>query len=130
MRATRFTIGLATLAVLASGGCGSGSGSSGSQSTTSASGLAPIHGPYAPSIDPANFVATVDNRYWPLAPGTAFHYEGTRGTTPQTDDEVVTHRTVRILGIACTVVLDTVSEKGRAVERTLDYYAEDKQGNV
>jgi len=128
MRATRFTSGLAILAVIASAGCGSGS--SGSQSTASASELAPIHGRYAPSIDPANFVATVDNKYWPLEPGTAFHYEGTRGTTPQTDDEVVTHRTVRILGIPCTVVLDTVSEKGRAVERTLDYYAQDKQGNV
>jgi hypothetical protein len=127
MTATRFTVGLAVLAVLASGGCGSGSGS---ESAASASGLAPIHGRYAPSIDPANFVATVDNKYWPLAPGTAFHYEGTRGTTPQADDEVVTHRTVRILGIACTVVLDTVSEKGRAVERTLDYYAQDRQGNV
>jgi hypothetical protein len=129
MRATRFTIAFALLAGLASGGCGSGS--SHSQSTApSPSMLAPIHGRYAPSIDAANFVATVDNKYWPLAPGTTFHYEGTRGKTPQTDDEVVTNRTVRILGIACTVVRDTVSEHGRAVERTFDYYAQDKQGNV
>jgi hypothetical protein len=129
MRATRFTIAFAVLAGLASGGCGSGS--SGSQSTAaSASGLAPIHGSYAPSIDAANFVATVDNKYWPLAPGTTLHYEGTRGNTPQTDDVVVTHRTVRILGIACTVVRDIVSEHGRAVQRTFDYYAQDKQGNV
>jgi hypothetical protein len=27
-----------------------------------ASELAPIHGPYSPKIDPANFVAKVDNR--------------------------------------------------------------------
>jgi hypothetical protein len=87
-------------------------------------------GRYAPSIDAANFVATVDNQYWPLAPGTTLHYEGTRGKTPQTDDVVVTNRTVRILGIACTVVRDTVSEHGRAVERTFDYYAQDEQGNV
>jgi hypothetical protein len=72
----------------------------------------------------------VDNQYWPLAPGTTLHYEGTRGKTPQTDDVVVTNRTVRILGIACTVVRDTVSEHGRAVERTFDYYAQDGQGNV
>jgi hypothetical protein len=53
-----------------------------------------------------------------------------RGTTPQTDDEVVLQRQKRILGIAATVVRDTVSERGRPIERTLDYYAQDKQGNV
>src|SRR5436189_3688624 len=130
MRATAFTIACALLLGVTSS-CGS-SAPRATQITTapSASGLAPIHGRYAPTIDAANFVATVDNKYWPLEPGTAFHYQGTRGKTPQTDDEVVTDRTVRILGIACTVVRDTVSEHGRAVERTLDYYAQDKQGNV
>jgi hypothetical protein len=92
--------------------------------------LAPIHGKYSPQIRPADFVATVDNRYWPLKPGTAFHYRGVRGTTAQTDDEVVTHQPKRILGIDCTVVRDTVAEGGRAIERTFDWYAQDKQGNV
>jgi hypothetical protein len=53
-----------------------------------------------------------------------------RGRTPQTDDELVTRRTEQILGVTCTVVRDTVSEHGRPIERTLDYYAQDKQGNV
>src|SRR5437867_929732 len=66
--------------------------------------LAPIHGTYSPSIDPSNFVAEVTNPYWPLLPGTAYHFRGVRGATPQTDDEVVTHRTKQILGIPCTVV--------------------------
>jgi hypothetical protein len=92
--------------------------------------LAPIHGTYAPKIDPANFVATIDNRYQPFKPGTTFHFVGVRGTTRQTDDEVVLHRTTRILGVRCTVVRDTVSEHGRAVERTDDWYAQDEQGNV
>jgi hypothetical protein len=92
--------------------------------------LAPIHGSYAPRIDPANFVAAIDNRYLPYKPGTTFHFEGVRGTTPQTDDQVVLHRTKRVLGVTCTVVRDTVSEHGRAVERTDDWYAQDKQGNV
>jgi hypothetical protein len=92
--------------------------------------LAPIHGTYAPKIDPTNFVTTIDNRYLPYKPGTTFHYEGVRGHTPQTDDEVVLHRTKRILGVRSTVVRDTVSEHGRAVERTDDWYAQDKQGNV
>jgi hypothetical protein len=96
----------------------------------SASTLAPIHGRYSPSIDPANFVAAVDNRYWPLKPGTAFHFKGVRGTTPQTDDEAVTRQVKRVLGIRCTVVRDTVSANGRPIERTFDWYAQDRQGNV
>jgi hypothetical protein len=100
------------------------------QTSPPAGELAPIHGTYAPKIDPANFVANIDNRYLPFKPGTTFHFEGVRGTTRQTDDEVVTHRTKRILGVTSTVVRDTVSEHGRAVERTDDWYAQDKQGNV
>lgn len=76
---TTLTIVCAVLAAVASG-CGS----SGSQTTAGApENLAPTRGTYAPSIDAANFVATVDNKYWPLEPGTAFHYEGTKGSTPQ-----------------------------------------------
>jgi hypothetical protein len=92
--------------------------------------LAPIHGTYAPKIDAANFVTVIDNRYLPYKPGTTFHFKGVRGTTRQTDVEGVLHRTKRILGVRCTVVRDTVSERGRAVERTDDWYAQDKQGNV
>jgi len=114
-------------------GCGS-SDSEGSSSTSagspSASTLAPIRGRYSPSIDPSNFVTTIDNRYFPLKPGTAYHFEGVRGTTAQTDDEVVTDQTKRILGIDCTVVRDTVSEHGTPIELTFDWYAQDKQGNV
>jgi hypothetical protein len=98
--------------------------------TTPPGELAPLHGTYAPKIDPANFVARIDNRYLPYEPGTRFHFEGVRGTTRQTDDQVVLHRTKRILGVTCTVVRDTVSEHGRAVERTDDWYAQDRQGNV
>ena len=95
-----------------------------------ASSPAPIHGKYAPKIDPANFVAAVDNPYFPLKRGTAFHFKGFRDKTPQTDDAVVTSRTVVIMGVKCTAVRDTVAEHGKAVERTFDFYAQDKQGNV
>src|ERR671936_156619 len=102
---------IAVVLVVVLSGCGS-SGRKQSSSTTarpgSASALAPVHGPYSPKIDVKNFVAKVDNPLWPLQPGTAYHFKGVRGTTPQTDDEVVLHRT----------------------KRTLDYYAQDKDGNV
>ena len=93
--------------------------------------LAPLHvSHYSPTIDPGDFVRTIDNRYWPLEPGTGYHYKGVRGHTRQRDDEVVLHRTKVIAGVTCTVVRDTVSERGRAVERTFDWYAQDTDGNV
>ena len=124
------TIALAVLAIGAASGVASSSSSAPASTSPSASDLAPVHGAYNPHIDPANFARKVDNRFLPFIPGTRFRYEGVRGTTPQTDTEVVLHKTKRILGIRCTVVRDTVSERGKAVERTFDYYAQDKQGNV
>jgi hypothetical protein len=92
--------------------------------------LAPIHGPYAPKIDAANFVAKIDNRFLPYRPGMRIHFVGFKGTVRQTDDEHVLHRTKTILGIKSTVVRDTVSQRGHAIELTDDFYAQDKQGNV
>lgn len=122
MRAKRIALVSSALLVAASSATG--------RATPAGSSPAPIHGKYAPKIDPANFIAAVDNPYFPLKPGTAFHFRGFRGKTPQTDDAVVTSRTVVILGVKCTAVRDTVSEHGKPVERTFDFYAQDKQGNV
>jgi hypothetical protein len=127
------TAAIFIVALLLASGCGSNVGSRSSRTTTqssSAPSLAPVRRPYSPSIDPANFVTKVDNPYWPLAPGTGFHFRGVRGHVPQRDDEVVTHDTVQLLGVRCTVVRDTVSEHGRPIERTRDFYAQDDQGNV
>jgi hypothetical protein len=113
-------------------GCGS-SGSSTSSTTEPKKPAQPawvVDTSYAPTIDPANFVTTIDNRYFPLEVGTGFHYTGTADGTAQTDDMVVTDQTKLILGVTCTVVEDTVSEHGTPIERTFDWYAQDKQGNV
>jgi hypothetical protein len=107
-----------------------GAGSTEAQSRKPAPPKWVLHGPYNPSITPADFVSKIDNRYLPLTPGTTFHVRRYSDTTPQTDDVVVTHQTKEILGIRCTVVRDTVSEHGKAVERTFDWYAQDKHGNV
>jgi hypothetical protein len=129
--ATAASIALAALVAIIASGCGSASSSTTSVAAgPSASTLAPIHGKYSPTLDPANFVSTIDNPYWPLKPGTAYHFKGVRGTTPQTDDETVTSQTKTIIGIPSTQVNDVVSEHGKPVERTRDYYAQDKWGNV
>ena len=120
----------AGLALLAAA-CGSSGGGS---SATTAAGPSPppweMHGAYAPKVDPANFVATIDNRYFPLIPGTTFHYVGVKDGARQNDDMAVTHQTRQIAGITATVVRDTVSQGGKAIERTYDWYAQDRQGNV
>jgi hypothetical protein len=134
---TRWVLTASAFAMLAAiaAGCGSsgdGSSSTSTPSPTSASDLAPIHGAYSPAIDQSNFVSSIDNRYFPLKPGTAFHYEGVaeNGKTPQTDDMFVTHQTKQILGVTSTVVRDIVSSHERPIERTFDWYAQDKGGNV
>ena len=113
--------------VLASLAVGAGSGHNSRRPTRPKWAL---HGPYHPKINPADFVSGIDNGYFPLEPGTTFHYSGYSGKTRQTDDAVVLHRTKVVVGIRCTVVRDSVSERGRVVERTFDWYAQDKDGNV
>lgn len=87
-------------------------------------------GGYDPTIDPADFVRRVTNDYFPLTPGATLVYEGTKAGKMQRDTFVVTRKTRTILGVVCTVVRDTVTLNGRPVERTFDWYAQDKAGNV
>jgi hypothetical protein len=128
----RLAVGVALVAALAAG-CGS-SGSNASSSTTRPAKPAQpawvLTGSYSPTIDPSNFVTTIDNRFFPLQPGTTFHFRGTAGGTPQRDDMVVTSQTKSVLGVTCTVVKDTVSEHGQPIERTFDWYAQDQAGDV
>jgi hypothetical protein len=113
--------------LFAGGAAAAGTGSGGRPGSAPA--LAPIEKPYHPKV-PSKFVGTVDNRYWPLKPGTAFHYRGVRGHTRQTDNELVTHKTKKIIGITATVVRDTVRQNGKRIERTFDWYAQDRYRNV
>jgi hypothetical protein len=78
------------------------------------------------NLDAADFVARVDNPYWPMAPGSRWvSREG-----PQRNVVTVTDRPKRILGIDATVVHDVVTEDGELVEDTWDWYAQDKDGNL
>src|SRR5579859_3466338 len=71
---------------------------------------------YNPAINPADFVTTIDNHYYPLKPGTVFIYDGTKGGKSQHDVVTVTHATRLILGVSTTVVRDQVSEEGKLTE--------------
>jgi hypothetical protein len=83
-----------------------------------------------PSFDPGNFVAKVDNRFFPLPIGTRFTYVGEEDGEPERDLVDVTDQQKTILGVKVTVVRDRVFQSGELTEETLDWYAQDKKGNV
>jgi hypothetical protein len=80
--------------------------------------------------DPSNFVDKVDNKFFPLEPGTTFIYKGETDGVPTTNRTIVTHHTKEILGVKTTVVRDRAFERERLVEDTFDWYAQDQDGNV
>jgi hypothetical protein len=83
-------------------------------------------------LKPADFTTKIDNPYWPMKPGSRWVYretdpDGTRQRVVVT----VTHKTKRIAnGITARVVHDVVTERGKPVEVTDDWYAQDNAGNV
>lgn len=72
----------------------------------------------------------IDNPYFPLKPGTTFIYEGTSEGHAERDVVEVTNRVKVILGVPCVEVHDVVYHDGTIVEDTLDWYAQDAEGNV
>ena len=86
--------------------------------------------PYKPVIDPAAFVDKITNPLFPLTPGTTYIYEGTRDGVPRRDETTVTNETKTIMGVACIVVRDVATSNNVVVEKTTDWYAQDKDGNV
>jgi hypothetical protein len=89
-------------------------------------------GPYDPVIDPADFSTStvIDNQYFPLTPGTTYIYEGTTEKGNEHDEVTVTSETKVILGVTCVAIRDTVTVDGEVIEDTIDWYAQDKNGNV
>jgi hypothetical protein len=89
-----------------------------------------------PPLDPAQFSTTVDN---PLFPASTMRFKSMRGTERDAEsgrlirirvETRVLRRTVRVAGVPVLVVQDRDFEDGRLVERTLDYFAQDRQRNV
>src|SRR5215208_6122352 len=63
---------------------------------------------YASHINPSDFTTKIDNKYFPLKPGTTFVYRGKSGGNPERDVMSVTHATKQIMGVKCVVVDDRV----------------------
>jgi hypothetical protein len=85
---------------------------------------------YAPHINPADFTTKIDNKYFPLKPGTTLVYRGKAKDATEGDIVNVTSDTRNIMGVDCVVVDDRVTEDGELTEQTYDWYAQDQKGNV
>ena len=89
--------------------------------------------PYDPQINPANFVdparigtTVAPNPYFLLLPGREMVYR-------EGNEEIrvmVTNETRVIAGVTTRVVHDEVKVDGETIEDTIDWYAQDVQGNV
>src|SRR4051812_30271412 len=101
---------LSLAAVLAFGVGAVASASSSAAKVTIQSGA----GPGWPStISSSDFVRHVDNRWFPLVPGSRYVYRGRKDNTRMVDVLKVTHKTKSILGVRTTVVHDEVLMHGR-----------------
>jgi hypothetical protein len=89
--------------------------------------------PYDPKFEPSQFVNPLDiggsvnpNPWFPLIPGREMQYKST------SEDVYVTFtKQVKLIdGVPCLVVLDRVEVNGALAESTVDWFAQDLQGNV
>jgi hypothetical protein len=106
-------IGLAAVAVLVVTGCGQ-------DRTKSATPTGPAAGPTAATANP----------YFPLKPGTSYVFDGLRDGKPQHTEVTVTNETKTIMGVSTVVVRDVVTSNGALVEKTTDWYAQKRNGDV
>ncbi len=118
----RVVAGIAVVAAIGVTGAGA----------VTAGGVALPQGGEVVTLDPSDFSVKIDNPYWPMKPGTRWTYRETDS------DGAVRRVVVRVTretkemadGITARLVRDTVTEDGKLVEDTWDYYAQDKAGNV
>ncbi len=84
------------------------------------------------TLNPADFTTNITNPYWPMKPGNRWVYRETApGGTKQRVVVRVRQKTKKIAnGITARIVNDAVTERGKPVEITDDWYAQDKEGNV
>lgn len=91
---------------------------------------------YNPVIDPANFLSVAETAATPnplflLVPGTTYNFRSVSAEGTETVEFAVTRETRSILGVTCIVVRDIVRRgDGSVVEDTVDWFAQDRQGNV
>jgi len=127
----------AIAALIAAGLTLAACGGEGSAPTNAASAASPNRqdlpqGSEPVKLDPADFTLDIDNPYWSMRPGARWVYSEVEGAGPEQKVVVeVTDKTKLIAnGVKARVIRDTVTENGRPVEVTDDWYAQDSAGNI
>ena len=87
-------------------------------------------GHYEPEIDPEQFTSAITNPLLSYTPGVTYVYELVTDEETEIIHVTPTEDTREIMGVECAVVRDTVWIDGEMVEDTLDYFAQDDEGNV
>ncbi len=87
-------------------------------------------GAYDPDLDPNDFVVGIDNPYTPFRVGSVWVYEKDGEDGLETIQVEVLPDTFEIEGIEATQIRDRVWVDGELVEDTIDWLAQDVDGNV
>jgi hypothetical protein len=93
----------------------------------------PVFGPgvaYHPQIRPRDFSPDVTNPFLPLTVGLTYVYTGVKDGKRAVDIVVASARTRTVDGVRTRIVEDRLYLNGVLEERTADYYAQDRCGNV
>lgn len=77
-----------------------------------------------------NMSAKITNEFFPLSPGVRMTYKGTEDGRPAREEVEVLPSTTTVAGAPVTTVRDSLYVDGRLAERTDDWYAQDRAGNV
>lgn len=85
---------------------------------------------YSVDIDPANFVESIDNPYYPREVGMRWVYEGQTMEGLERVEIEILSETREVMGVQTTIMRDTVYIDGEIVEDTYDWFAQDIDGNV
>jgi hypothetical protein len=85
---------------------------------------------FSPAFDANNFVSQIDNKWFPLKPGTTYVFTGIKDGGNARENFTVTSDHKSILGVSTTVIHDALYRDDQLVEETTDWYAQDKSGNV
>ncbi len=124
LTALSVTLSVAMAACTSTGRSRQSAASSPAASTTPATRV------YTISYRASDFSPNVDNRWFPLQPGTTLVYRGIKDKEKVLEQFEVSDETQKVNGVPCRVVLDRLYVGGKLGETTRDYYSQDTKGNV
>jgi hypothetical protein len=122
-----------SVVLLVAAGLLAGGGSTASAGDAGKGCRLPVFGPgasYHPTIRASEFSPRVTNPWFPLVVGRTMIYSGVKDGKQALNVMVVTPHTRRVDGVRTRVVEDRLYLDGVLEERTRDYYAQDRCGNV